>query len=929
MKEVPSIFDGVCRPMRGAPCHFQLKDDAVPSSIRGSRPISVPLMPKVKRELDSLENQQVIAKVSEPTAWVHPIVIVPKADGEIRICGDFTSLNRCIIRPVFEAPTPFQAVRTIPPGMKFFTVIDALKGYHQVELDDESSLMTTISTPYGRYKYLRLPFGVSLAGDDYGRRLADIFDDFPNCRRVVEDVLVFSATWDEHVSLVRRLFHLAAEHQIAINVKKIVFAQPSVLFGGYVVSESGFLPNPDLLKAIREFPKPTCVSEMRAFHGLCQQVGNFSDELATLLRPLAPLLRKDFVWEWTQQHETDFQAARAALSSSSVSKLAFYNPAHPTSLHVDASRLRGLGFILRQQQTNGSWNVVQAGSRFLSDAESRYAMIELECLAAAWAMRKCRQFLEGLPSFNLFTDHRPLIPILNDYFLDKLDNPRILRLRLSMQRYSFVASWVPGRNNVMADALSRSPVDQPSPTDEIAEGPHSASEHVHLMDVMEGSSSNNPDILLSSVSAASAVDPVLISLRHTILQGFPNDKCNLPLDLRPFWQVRSQLYIDGDLILVGPRVVIPVSLRQEVLRRLLQMHQGATKIRQRARQSVYWPSIDNDIVMAVKSCPTCSELLPSNPSEPLLPHEPASRPFEFIFADLGTFRGRDFLIVADQFSGWPQVYPFPDTNTSTRRIIDALRSFFTCGAGAPIKLWSDGGPQFKSDEYLTFLREWDISHGRSSPHHPKSNGYAEAAVKSMKKLIAGSWTSGSFDLDKFGKGLLLFRNAPIAGGASPSQVVFNRPTRDLIPAHRRSFAPEWQKAAGILEKRALRAKELRTFHYNRTTRPLPALRVGDNVVIQHHRSKRWTTPGVIVEVGAFRDYLVKTPAGRLFRRNRRFLRLHSPTAVPHSPSPAPNSVHPPVSSSSPTTAAPPVPAAPADTSPAGPRRSTRLAAKKP
>jgi hypothetical protein len=128
-----------------------------------------------------------------------------------------------------------------------------------------------------------------------------------------------------------------------------------------------------------------------------------------------------------------------------------------------------------------------------------------------------------------------------------------------MQRYSFTASWVPGKQNVMADALSRSPVDQPSPTDEIAEGPRSASERVHLMDVMEGSSSANPDILLSSVSAASAVDPVMISLRRTILQGFPNDKCNLPLELRPFWQVRSQLSVDNDIILVGPRVVLPAS----------------------------------------------------------------------------------------------------------------------------------------------------------------------------------------------------------------------------------------------------------------------------------------------------------------------------------------------------------------------------------
>jgi hypothetical protein len=149
-----------------------------------------------------------------------------------------------------------------------------------------------------------------------------------------------------------------------------------------------------------------------------------------------------------------------------------------------------------------------------------------------------------------------LIPILNDYFLDKLDNPRILRLRLSMQRYSFTASWFPGKQNVMADALSRSPVDQPSLTDGIAEG-RSASERVHLMDVMERSNSANPDILLSSVSTASAVDPVMMSLRRTILQGFPNDKCNLPWELRPFWQLRSQLSVDNEIILVGPRSVIP------------------------------------------------------------------------------------------------------------------------------------------------------------------------------------------------------------------------------------------------------------------------------------------------------------------------------------------------------------------------------------
>jgi hypothetical protein len=125
--------------------------------------------------------------------------------------------------------------------------------------------------------------------------------------------------------------------------------------------------------------------------------------------------------------------------------------------------------------------------------------------------------------------------------------------------------------------------------------------------------------------------------------------------------------------------------------------------------------MDNDIVVAAKFCPSCTERLPSHPAEPLLPHALASRPFQFVFVDLGAFRGRDFLIVADQFSGWPQVFPFPDTNTSSRRAIDPLRSFFTCGAGAPVKLWSDGGPQFKSDEFLAFLRDWEAVHRPTIP----------------------------------------------------------------------------------------------------------------------------------------------------------------------------------------------------------------------
>ncbi len=384
-------------------------------------------------------------------------------------------------------------------------------------------------------------------------------------------------------------------------------------------------------------------------------------------------------------HEEAFNKARTALST--ISELAFYDPARPTALHVDASRLFGLGFLLKQNTGRG-WRVVQAGSRFLADPETRYAMIELECLTASWAMDKCRQFIEGLPSFELVTDHKPLVPILNNYSLDKLDNPRLLRLRLKMQRYAFTARWVPGKANVDADALSRAPANKPKPADQLAEGPPSFSARVALISAIDGSDPKVVDPVLERVKAIASADAEMQLLREQIIAGFPSEKCNLQAALRPYWCVRDRLAIDDtdDMVVVGSRIVIPKPIRAAVLRDLLQMHQGATKLRQRPRLSVYWPNMDVDIANATRSCDECNQRLPSLPPEPLKPHEPATRPFEQLHADLGEIEGRHFLTIVDQFSGWPHVVPFPNKNTTARRTIDAVRQFFT-NVGAPVKFW--------------------------------------------------------------------------------------------------------------------------------------------------------------------------------------------------------------------------------------------------
>ena len=204
---------------------------------------------------------------------------------------------------------------------------------------------------------------------------------------------------------------------------------------------------------------------------------------------------------------------------------------------------------------------------------------------------------------------------------------------------------------------------------------------------------------------------------------------------------------------------------------------------------------------------------------------------------MGEDGGRHFLVIVDHFSSWPHVVVFPNKNTTASRLIDAFRDFFVDIGGAPVKLWTDNSP-FQAAEFQIFLREWNIPWGSSSPHYAQSNGRAEAAIKSMKKLVIYAKTGGRLDADKLARAILLFRNAPRLGGASPSQLVFNRPVRDGLPAHRRSFAPEWQKAAVVLEARTHRALARQEIRYNKTAHTLPIFAVGDHVLIQHPITKR-------------------------------------------------------------------------------------------
>jgi hypothetical protein len=543
----------------------------------------------------------------------------------------------------------------------------------------------------------------------------------------------------------------------------------------------------------------------------------------------------------------------------------YYDAAKPTALHTDASRLKGLGFVLRQQHADGSWRTIQAGSRFLSDAESRYAMIELELLAICWATQKCRLFLEGLPLFEIITDHRPLVPILNDYCLDQIDNPRLQRLRIKLDRFNYHSTWVQGKLNLAADALSRAPLHQATAEDQVAE------QDDHRYTAINALYTTGIDARLQEVLDTASNDQEYQELKNVITNGFPNEKSNLPLHLRPYWNMRGKLAVDQDFIVCGKRTVIPKLLRKSILDRLKSGHMGATKTKERARQVVWWPLIDNDIELVTKQCATCQEGLARQGREPMISRPLATRAFQELHLDFGEYANIYYLIAVDGYSGYPCVVNC-GKRAPTSVLISGLRQIFIQTA-IPDRIWTDGGPQFTAHACTSFLDRWGVNHSVSSPEYAQSNGRAEAAVKMVKKMLRGATRQGNMiDQDAFLEALLMFKNTPLYDGRIPSVLVFGTPVKDTLPAHRRNFCKEWQETADQMETSAAAMLEKVRERYNAQSRSLRRLINGQSVAIYNNQDKSWNRHGIILECMSNREYLVKVQSGRVLRRNRRLLR---------------------------------------------------------
>ena len=890
--------------MTGPPIEMHLDPTAVPRVCHTPANVPIHWHEKVKADLERDVALGVIEKVpyGEPVEWCHRMVVTRKHDGTPRRTVDLSPLNKYCKRETFAMESPFHLARKIP-GETWKTVSDAWNGYHSVPLRESDRHLTTFITPFGRYRYKRAPQGFVSSGDGYNRRFDAILSDFVRKERCVDDTIHYDSNLEEHWWRTIDFLRMVGEAGIVLNPAKFQFCKKSVEFAGFRVSETAIEPLPKYIDAIRDFPTPKNLTDIRSWFGLVNQVANYA-QLREVMAPFRPFLSPKNPFQWTAELEKSFSVSKEAIVNAIIKGVEIFDLTKKTCLRPDWSR-QGIGYFLLQKHCQcvsnlpdcclNGWRIVLAGSRFLSSAEQRYAPVEGEALAVAWGLEQSKYFTQGCEDLIVVTDHKPLVKILGDRTLDEITNSRLFRLKQRTLPWHFAIAHMPGKTNLAADATSRNP--SPRINDYSDDASHALLSENDGMEICHNAAicedvSSTFCISWSDLKAATAADAVFHRLAFLLENGFPENRGDLAQEIIPFWNFKDMMYVHDGVIMYNDRVVVPRSLRPSVVAFLHSAHQGVSMMESRARSLVFWPGMSQDIQRVRDACVVCCKNAPSQAATPAVQSYIPSTPFECIVADYFESHGRNYLVVADRLSGWVEIFSAPSGTgiSSATGLIANLRQFFSV-FGVPEELSTDGGPQFKASVTQDFLAKWGVHHRVSSAYFPQSNGRAEVAVKAAKRLLLTNiGPSGSLNNDKFLRAILQLRNTPDPDcKVSPAEIVFGRRLKDAFSFVNRiqsfknpGIRPMWREAWRAKEN-ALRIRFTRTMErLNSNARDLPPLQPGERVFVQNQTGrdpKRWDKSGLVVEAHGNDQYLIKIDgSGRLTLRNRRFLRSYTPAS---------------------------------------------------
>ena len=833
--EYPALFSGIGK-LKGVEVKLHIDPDVKPVAQQARR-IPFHLRKKVEKELETLEQQGIIEKVDGPTPWVSPLVVIPKKNGDVRICVDMRMANEAINRERHPTPTVDDLIHTLN-GATVFSKLDLRAGYHQLSLAQESRYITTFATHKGLRQYARLNFGTNSASEIFQKVINDQIRDIPGALNISDDVIVFGKTQAEHDVALQAIFQKFTEVNLTLNKKKCEFNKKSITFFGFVFSGRGISPDPQKVEAIKNAQTPTTTSGVRSFLGMATYCAKFIPNFSDTSEPLRELTKKDAQFRWMERHQQSFLKLKQLLTSSTV--MAYFDPTKETELVTDASP-SGLSAILLQKSVGkDDRRVVAYASRTLTEVERRYSQTDKEALAIVWAIERLHLYLYG-NRFTLFTDCKPVQLIFSN---PKSKPPaRIERWNLRLQGYDFEVVHTEGSRNP-SDFLSR----HSGSNDDSRQGAL-AEEYVNFI----AAAAVPKAMTLPEIQEATTRDVTLQCVAELIRNQSWNNFDSLTqqfqdvdiTELKLFKRVKDDLTVnyETNIILRNNRIVIPTVLRDKAISIAHEGHQGLVKTKQLLREKIWFPGIDQAVKSMIDKCIACQANGPDSRPEPLQMSPLPPDPWHTVHMDFcGPFpTGEYVFVVIDAYSRFPEVEIVRSTSASS--IMPKLDRIFSTH-GIPQVIRSDNGPPFTSKEINEYMRENGIDHRRITPLWPQANSEAESFMKPLTKAIRSAHAEGRSWMKCLYKFLLNYRTTPHSTtGCPPAELLFNRKVRNKLP-HITAATLNDDKSTNFKEVREKdrRAKlKMKTYADERTKAKSSDIKIGDTVLARQRKQNKFST----------------------------------------------------------------------------------------
>ena len=702
----------------------------------------------VEREFHELENSGVIRRSSSP--WASAIHVVSKPDGSFRPCGDYRFLNSITIHDSYPMPL-ITDILTRLHNKTYFSKIDLAKAFHQIPVNPNDICKTAVITPFGLFEYVKMPFGLRNAAQSFQRHIDYVLRGLDFARPYLDDILVFSDDLHSHTEHLNSIFQRLHDNHLLINIKKCQYFASEVQFLGHSISSRGISTIPEKLKTIATLPLPKTVTNLRSFLGAVNFYHRFIPMASSLLSPLSALTvgPKSSLISWTDHAKSAFEHTKLALTK--LVTLKFYDPECALQLTTDASD-SAIGAVLQQIRDEVP-EPLEFFSKTLSSAQKNYSAFDRELLAIHDSVKHFQNLLEGR-TFSILTDHKPLI------HLATLHNPspRQLRQTTFLSEFNFTISHVPGKDNVVADYLSR------------------------------------PHILAISRSNI---------FSDSQLSSFPLSAKDISLFTNPP-QLFNGYYIDHS-IPGNPRPILPQPLRRQAFDSLHSLHHPGIHATYRLLHTRFvWPSMRKDNKQWCQECIQCQKHKISRHTKPPIMRFPTGNRFETLHLDivgpLPMSEGKSYILtMIDRKTRWPEAVPI--ANISASNVAKHLIQTWISRYGVPNHIITDQGTQFESSLFDSLSTSFGFKHIHTTTYHPQSNGLIERFHRSLKTSlrclsISSSWTQ-SLPLV-----LLGWRNTIHgATGSTPATLLFGTgtalpndfftssvpPSHDALDATRKHF----------------------------------------------------------------------------------------------------------------------------------------------